>query len=412
MTTVSKEKHGSVRKEHASAHLGNLKAEYYRSKFNDVMRFRIRTILYPIIRGETPLISSLQKRFRKPSLDTYFALSAFFGTHFFFLISLPISFWSGHLSFTIAMVQLFASGCYITGFIKDYCCLPRPRSPPVKRISYTKGANFEYGFPSTHTMNAVSTATYSLFTVLHYSRDVPLWQTFTLISVIFLYAFSIMIGRLYCGMHGFLDISSGCVMGVILAYFRWTYRSFFDDLFFSPSILVPLISFVLCIFLIWALPDAVENCICIEDSISFVAVILGISIGSWASTAKTYNYLKMPASQSLIVLITRICIGVPVVGLWKELGKFILLKVLIRVFHFLGKEDLEPIRISQRGIKTAADSVFNQQNTTGLGVSTAHRDHPHPIRFDHETVARIIIYAGIGYLATHPLPLLFKWLKV
>jgi len=60
-------------------------------------RFLLREKLIPIVRWETPLLADLQERFRTPALDSYFAFTANLGTHTFFMIILPILFWSGEI---------------------------------------------------------------------------------------------------------------------------------------------------------------------------------------------------------------------------------------------------------------------------------------------------------------------------
>jgi len=64
----------------------------------------------------------------------------------------------------------------------------------------------EYGFPSTHSTNAVSVALYCL-TMLETS-DHGLSSVFKafLQCTAWIYAASVVMGRIYCGMHGFLGI--------------------------------------------------------------------------------------------------------------------------------------------------------------------------------------------------------------
>jgi membrane-associated phospholipid phosphatase len=64
----------------------------------------------------------------------------------------------------------------------------------------------EYGFPSTHSTNAVSVALYCL-TMLDASKPgvSPFLKT-TLQCTAWAYAASVVMGRIYCGMHGFVGI--------------------------------------------------------------------------------------------------------------------------------------------------------------------------------------------------------------
>jgi hypothetical protein len=60
-------------------------------------RLALRDYLIPIIRWETPHLSAMQEKYRTPTLDTYFAFTANFGTHTAFMITLPILFWCGQV---------------------------------------------------------------------------------------------------------------------------------------------------------------------------------------------------------------------------------------------------------------------------------------------------------------------------
>ncbi|RAL62667.1 hypothetical protein DID88_004510 [Monilinia fructigena] len=128
-------------------------------------RYNMRQALLPLIRWETPYLAWMQDKMRSPALNTYFAVTANLGTHTFFMIVLPILFWCGHTSLGRGMVHILASGVFLTGFIKDMFSLPRPLSPPLHRITMSGSAALEYGFPSTHSANAVSVAVYALFTL-------------------------------------------------------------------------------------------------------------------------------------------------------------------------------------------------------------------------------------------------------
>lgn len=117
------------------------------------------------------------------------------------------------------MVHILATGVFFTGFLKDMLSLPRPLSPPLHRITMSGSAALEYGFPSTHSANAVSVAVYTLFSL--HSPDCTLQPTTRLIleSLSYFYAFSIVLGRLYCGMHGFFDVIVGSIMGALVCHF-------------------------------------------------------------------------------------------------------------------------------------------------------------------------------------------------
>lgn len=112
--------------------------------------------------------------------------------------------------------------------MKDYLCLPRPVSPPVARISkshptlwnsvmfnslHPQGIashHLEYGMPSTHSANSVSTALFLL--LLTSDSGIPTLLKYALYSILLVYVSSVVLGRIYCGMHG----PSDCIIGIVL----------------------------------------------------------------------------------------------------------------------------------------------------------------------------------------------------
>src|SRR5687768_3945350 len=111
----------------------------------------------------------------------------------------------------LRLVHILALGVFWSGFVKDFFSLPRPLSPPLHRITMSGSVALEYGFPSTHSANAVSVAVYGLMMLR--DPDNPLNPTikFGLEALSYFYAVSIVFGRLYCGMHGFLDVIIGSI---------------------------------------------------------------------------------------------------------------------------------------------------------------------------------------------------------
>lgn len=105
-------------------------------------------------------------------------------------------------------MDLLAPGVFFTGMVKDFLCLPRPLSPPLQRITMSGLTALEYGFPSTHSTNAVSVALYALTLLDRFKDNMSSISQLILEVVAWLYAVSVVLGRIYCGMHGFLGNSS------------------------------------------------------------------------------------------------------------------------------------------------------------------------------------------------------------
>src|SRR5690349_13148744 len=117
------------------------------------------------------------------------------------MIALPMLFWFGYTSLGLALANMLAFGVILSGVIKDLLCLPRPLSPPLQRITMSGSAALEYGFPSTHSTNAISVVIYALY-LLRRSETLDEHVVYWAQMGLYAYGTSIVFGRLYCGMHG------------------------------------------------------------------------------------------------------------------------------------------------------------------------------------------------------------------
>ncbi|KAL3422044.1 sphingosine-1-phosphate phosphohydrolase [Phlyctema vagabunda] len=308
-------------------------------------RYNLRQRLLPLIRWETPYLAWMQDKMRSPALDAYFAVTANLGTHTFFMVVLPILFWCGHTSLGRGMVHILASGVFFTGFLKDMLSLPRPLSPPLHRITMSGSAALEYGMPSSHSANAVSVAVYALFTLR--SPECQLLPTTKIILevVSYSYAFSIILGRLYCGMHGFLDVIIGSIIGAIISVIECVYGSAIDKYLHSSSWTAPTLVAIAIIALVRVHPEPADDCPCFDDSVAFAGVMIGIELGGWHYAAGEWAWdIPVPATvpfdlehMGWTIVILRVLVGVLVIFLWREVMKPTLLKLLPHLFRAIEK---------------------------------------------------------------------------
>ncbi|EPS40193.1 hypothetical protein H072_5957 [Dactylellina haptotyla CBS 200.50] len=307
-------------------------------------RYTLRQKYLPLIRWETPYLASLQETLRSDPLDTYFAWSANLGTHTFFMIFLPICFWFGFTEFGSGLVRVLASGVFFSGFMKDFFCLPRPLSPPLHRITMSGSAALEYGFPSTHSTNAVSVALYSLL-ILRDNPSLPDNQRLIYIILAALYATSIVFGRVYCGMHGFLDVIIGSILGVILAIGEFIYGPSINQWMWHGTWAAPLTITLVILVFVRIHPEPADPCPCFDDGVAFAAVIIGVEVGQWHYARTSYSWnTPVPAtvpynyqSVGLIFSLLRVVMGVLVIFVWREVAKSVLLKYLPPLFRFIGR---------------------------------------------------------------------------
>jgi membrane-associated phospholipid phosphatase len=153
-------------------------------------RFYVRQHLLYLLDKETPVLAAIQRATRHPLLDLYFHVVSLLGTHSSFLLLLPLFFWFGLAELGTHMLIILATGVYLTSFLKDLVCVPRPYSPPVERMTLVGSHALEYGWPSTHSTNAVGICLIALSEVDARGK-----------ALLIFYAASVVLGRIYHGMH-------------------------------------------------------------------------------------------------------------------------------------------------------------------------------------------------------------------
>lgn len=257
---------------------------------------------------------------------------------------LPICFWCGYPDLGLALVHMLALGVYLSGAMKDLVCLPRPLSPPLQRITMSGSAALEYGFPSTHTTNAVSVAIYGLHQ-LYLARDDWSATGYSLMRLgCYCYATSITLGRMYCGMHGFSDIVVGAALGAFIAWVRVAFGEMFDLWMIEGSWSHPAITVVIIAFAIRFHPEPADECPCFDDSVAFLGVVMGISIGTWQHARRQgiTNESNSPlaemfpyTNQNLFKSMARLHGGIVIIFMWRALMKPLLLRYLPPFFRFV-----------------------------------------------------------------------------
>lgn len=242
-----------------------------------------------------------------------------------------------------SLVHMLALGVFWSGFVKDLLCLPRPLSPPLQRITMSGSAALEYGFPSTHSTNAVSVAWYVL--VLLHAEVSPHSPGLHMLALCagYGYAISIIIGRLYCGMHGFSDVVLGSVLGALLAVLQLAYGDAFDHWVFTcswPGMVLVVATILLAVRFH---PEPADNCPCFDDSVAFAGVLIGIEIGGWHYASSKYAWSSpVPStvpfeidSLGWTIATVRIILGVVIIFLWRAAMKPLLLRYLPPVFRLV-----------------------------------------------------------------------------
>lgn len=206
-------------------------------------------------------------------------------------------------------------------------------------------AALEYGFPSTHSANAVSVAVYGILLLKNPDNSLAPTMKLFLEGLSYFYAASIVIGRLYCGMHGFLDVIVGSVIGVAIGMLEFYYGPAFDAYMHSSSWVAPVVACLVVLVLVRIHPEPADDCPCFDDSVAFAGVVIGVEFGSWTygkipnDPWVTYAYAGngtidvTPLGWALNIV--RIVFGVLIVFAWRETMKPLLLNGLPHLFRLI-----------------------------------------------------------------------------
>lgn len=338
-----------IRQSNVTNDVGNDSADHYKSL--PAYRFRLRNKLLPLVRKETEILYFIQTKLRHPWLDYYFAWTANLASHTFYVLMLPLSNWFGSASLARDLVYVLGLGIYITGNLKDFLCLPRPRSPPLHRITMSSYTAQEYGFPSSHSANATAVSLLLVDKILSIEGISGHTKTGILV-VVSLYYISLIFGRIYCGMHGFFDVITGSLVGALLYGFRVKFGAVWDNFLVLNNtfgIMTPVVIWSFYLLLIHIHFEPIDNCPCFDDSVAFIGVLIGLDISHWLAMVTLYfqklstNPLDTPfiidydySSIGLLKSMLRVILGVTLVVTWQTLSKPVIFTILPPIYKFVG----------------------------------------------------------------------------
>ncbi|SMN22836.1 similar to Saccharomyces cerevisiae YJL134W LCB3 Long-chain base-1-phosphate phosphatase with specificity for dihydrosphingosine-1-phosphate [Maudiozyma saulgeensis] len=353
---------------------GNHPSSHFKDKMSP-LRFNIRQYFIKFVDNQSSSLAKWQTKHRSPINDIFFSYSALLGSHTFYVLCLPLPCYFGLFEFTRDTVYIIGYSIYLSGLLKDYLCLPRPRSPPVHRITLSEYTAKEYGAPSSHTANAIGVSLLILqwaFT----SNTVTLNQKIILTILAIVYCLTLTIGRIYCGMHGLFDLVSGALVGLICFLIRMILKYTFINFNCGRYFWYPIISVCWGLTILFNHPSPIDVCPCFYDSVAFVGVISGIELCDWFIKFFGFSLVySFDFTTNILIMIRRLIVGILVTVIWKYLiGKPLINFFLLKILKFIDDRDLD--------------------------------EHDEPLPEDHECklfkgnsnvniVGRFLIYAGV-----------------
>ncbi|KAJ1828712.1 Long-chain base-1-phosphate phosphatase [Coemansia sp. RSA 2599] len=381
------------------------------------LRQRIRLAVVQEVEREMPVLAALQKRYRSPLLDHVFILTGMLGNHAFFMLALPFLHIFGGGMFSRGLTFVVLWSIYFSGWAKDYISAPRPTSPPIAQITRSPAHTLEYGFPSSHTTYVVATICYITYFMLYE------WgSSLTSALILWTVGMFIVVGRIYCGLHSFVDVAGGIVIGAAeaLAFIKFYPR--FDALLLSTP--GPLYMAAILYVALKNIPRALDLCPCCIDSYCATSVTLGLALGTWMHSRLPFLWLNgipdaiaWDSSLSPFKSALRCAIGLALVVAWKLGSKK---PVTAAVHHYLFEPTPQPDCHSPSSLSSDGKVAPSKAAKDSLGQAGFQIPSPsavsessygtHQLMASPENVARIPIYAGIGIMVYVVAPVLFHLL--
>lgn len=363
---------------------GNKPNDHYKSRLSP-LRYKIRSKCLPIVRKETEILYSLQTKLRNPILDFYFAWTANLASHTFYVLMLPLPIWFGAGKLSRDLIYVLGFGIYITGFFKDYLCLPRPRSPPLHRITMSSYTAQEYGWPSSHSANATAVTLILFFELYNKRQELTQLENISYNGGLIIYYVSLIFGRLYCGMHGFFDIFTGSIIGIVVFLIRFKFGLVFDEWLLNSSRNDSIIGCLITLSMITIgylsmihyHSEPVDDCPCFDDSVAFIGVLLGIDICNWS---KCFNnggsieeLISIPYKQDFGIFksLIRVLIGIVLVVVWKAVSKPIIFTILPPIYKIIGiylpRKNYTSTAFSEKTTRQIRSQSLSNMNHESIG---------------------------------------------
>jgi len=294
------------------------------------------------IREGTMVVLEVQRLCRNAVLDVYFPIWSFFAEEEFYLIVIPALMWNVDYVYARHLNYVVCSGLLVGNTLKDVFRLPRPQKvwrPSTAELTDSTAMR-DFGYPSTHAMNALSN---TLLTILycycpvsmfmdsgfHFADDCNGWTFISGVTVAFVWFFSITFGRLYLGAHTPTDVRGGLILGLFHGIFWWYFGNTMDQLtLFIPH--VGVIALVIsCVLLILSpqprpmTPTFLQNCL-------LVGLFFGALVGFRMEVDRTKT-IEPPAEGTARTVMLRILTGYAAVLISRQVIKALLTVMLRRL---------------------------------------------------------------------------------
>lgn len=172
---------------------------------------------------------------------------------------------------------------------------------------------------------------------------------YSAVSILVWYGGSIVLGRLYCGMHSFVDVIAGSLLGASIGLIQGKYGPQFEEYVASANWTLPVGASLLCLLLTNQHPQPVDDCPCFEDAIASLALLTGTVIARWHAaqsgmdvpsgfyTSRTPGWENITMTDTFVwwtFAVIKMVTGVSAIFAWRLIVKQIMHTVLPPLFRW------------------------------------------------------------------------------
>ena len=302
---------------------------------------------------------------------------------------------------------------YVTGFLKNLLCLPRPPSPPVLLLQRCQ----DWSLPSHHAVLNVCIPWFIWFYIA--CNLSPSLRARTIVFIVIAtWSFSIMFSRMYLGVHSPADIITGGAIGCVLLVL-WFQVHEKVDAYLSNSPSLPGMVGVVCVvvFLLSIHPDPRPVTIIFAETVCMTGVAMGFVIGQVLAPPTGRGLLqetdKYSSVWSIVVCVfVRYFLGLMSLVVAKIVGEKMMKKLLMFVGQVAGVTTV----CIKRKSEVSSERVHFSQQFIVLDNRTCDRAHNNrssqsqPVNLD--IPVKFLSYICMGFAAIAICPSLFSWIGI
>jgi len=195
-----------------------------------------------------------------PQLDAFFAFFTFLGDEEFYLLALPLVYWSINRAVGVRLMVVFLLSGLVNQVAKHLAAQPRPFEYDSRVVEIVGAEGF--GLPSGHTQSAV--------VVWGFLGSVVRKKWFWVLAAALMVLTPM--SRIYLGVHFPTDVLGGYLLGVLVLWLWLRYGARLEALFFEQETIHQLI-------LITAVPALAMAVWPTEDMVTGGGTMVGIGAG-------------------------------------------------------------------------------------------------------------------------------------